>query len=53
MNQSNETSKSSKEPKEQEWNPYCKCLVHCQYIKQNQKGNVHVFKIKCISQVIV
>ena len=26
-------SNSSEEPKEQEWNPFCKCSVHCQHVK--------------------
>ena len=36
-------SNSSEEPKEQEWNPFCKCSVHCQHVKQNAEGNLHVF----------
>ena len=39
-------SKSSKEQKGQNWNPFCKCLFHCPHMEQNEEGNVHVHVFK-------
>ena len=25
-----------------DWNPFCKCVVHCPHIKRKDEGNVHV-----------
>ena len=40
---------------EQDWNPLCKCLVHCPHIKRREEGNghVHVFKLLHVIKDII